>query len=1190
MKKIFKSLLTLAAITCLAPAAHAEEPIVTFRTSIYETYGETNQFTLLLGGTAGEYVYVDCGFGEVEVELQEGYLDTEVGEMAGVSVPCQVSSEGIVKVYGDPGVIDYFDAEGCYIREIDLSGLSDLSILDLSHNELESLDLSACSKLQVLTLSDNPFNVSPLIIGPDKPLLTILEMNIVGQLDQSFNLSDYPSLASFEAYHCDGLRNVDPTGCPELLRLSIDVTPVETLDVSKNENLIILNISDTKITSIDTSNCPNLTEFYCSHDGQLYSAYKISSLDLRNNTYLQRFFASNNNLSSLDLSNNTMLINLSLKRNNLTTLDLSANEALYSVDLSLNNFTFATLPLPSDLWGEYYYSQNLLSVDRSYPVGTELDFSSQVLREDTETTATLFGVNKYNPEIPYEMSELDYRYADGKVTLLTETTDSVFVRFENSAFPDYPLETSRFMVKSTADFGKAGTAISFLTDAAPKAIALSVGIDGATEASPKKFYVDFGDGKYQEFYASTSATPEAANVEGEIAGSGKVSVIVDEGVDLTAFAISGRPLYSLDVTAAAMLRELTVVDAGLYTLDLQWNRCLTSLKLNGNNLSSFSLEGSSYSYSKNVLSHIDLAGNNIKDLVLNERVAIQYLDLSDNNLESVDLSNGTNIAWCDLSGNNMTAFNLSYLESMTYFNGSGNHVSEIVMPETCVLTHFDISDNDMTIASLPYAPEIDDYVYTPQAVYLIPTKGPGVDLSSQVREINGYSTVFTWKNESGTELVEGTDYTNKNGIISFLDPNLGVVYCDMTHHEFPALTGEQALRTTSILVVDKPTEIIASFGIAESGTAEVILTATTPGSAVYIDWKGDGELYESCQLGTSYRSFSHQVEAGDEVKIYTYEGDQLTVFSIRGVKMTQVNGSNMSKLTMFSVSGAGLDLADIALPLNSDLSELVLADNEITEFDPSIFPNLYSLNLSGNNLTNLDISSLKGLGLLAASDNALEQVVLDNPNLWDLSLSGNNLSEIDLSKTPSMYQMSLISNRLSALDVSMLSQLRVMFLDDNRFVFTTLPAVSPAYTLYTYGNQANYQASVEDGSIDMSDQLSAAGQATTYTWFYDTPLIEDDALVGEELVENEDYVIENGVTRFLVDIDKAVCVMTNPAFPKLYLFTDVLSVTAGVENVMIDGFNGDVRYFDLRGIEVKNPDKGVYIIVRGNTVSKEVVR
>ncbi len=53
----------------------------------------------------------------------------------------------------------------------------------------------------------------------------------------------------------------------------------------------------------------------------------------------------------------------------------------------------------------------------------------------------------------------------------------------------------------------------------------------------------------------------------------------------------------------------------------------------------------------------------------------------------------------------------------------------------------------------------------------------------------------------------------------------------------------------------------------------------------------------------------------------------------------------------------------------------------------------------------------------------------------------------------------------------------------------------------------------------------------------------------------------------------------------LFLSQDV----SGVDDIEIDG-NNNVEYFNLQGVKVVNPSEGLYIVRRGNTVTKELVR
>jgi hypothetical protein len=46
----------------------------------------------------------------------------------------------------------------------------------------------------------------------------------------------------------------------------------------------------------------------------------------------------------------------------------------------------------------------------------------------------------------------------------------------------------------------------------------------------------------------------------------------------------------------------------------------------------------------------------------------------------------------------------------------------------------------------------------------------------------------------------------------------------------------------------------------------------------------------------------------------------------------------------------------------------------------------------------------------------------------------------------------------------------------------------------------------------------------------------------------------------------------------------------GVEGIEADTFEGEATYYNLQGVKVANPENGLYIVKRGNKVSKEIIR
>ena len=110
------------------------------------------------------------------------------------------------------------------------------------------------------------------------------------------------------------------------------------------------------------------------------------------------------------------------------------------------------------------------------------------------------------------------------------------------------------------------------------------------------------------------------------------------------------------------------------------------------------------------------------------------------------------------------------------------------------------------MATLPALP-CKTYTYAPQNAMQIAAEvkaGETVDLSAQ-NHIPGLAespqtTTYTWMTEKGTALVAGTDYTEEEGVFTFLTKQDLPVYCEMTTEAFPKFSGSNTFKTTTTLV------------------------------------------------------------------------------------------------------------------------------------------------------------------------------------------------------------------------------------------------------------------------------------------------------------------------------------------------------------------------------------------------------
>ena len=1228
MKRIFNLLavaIMMAVMPFAAKAQTSAEPIITFKSNIYDTYGTSNAFSLVIGSLDTCYVDVDCGFGAIEYELVPATYDEGSGSMTGTYIECSVSKNGIVKIYGDASKIDYLNASGCYIDWIEFADGVKLDILDLSHNELKKLDLTKQTELRALYLSDNPFTKeNPLTITAPKPNLYILEASIIDHMDPNFDLKDFPNMMSVDFYANYSLSHIDPTGCPYLQRLTIDVTNVSSVDVSQNPNLLILNVSDTKVTSVDVSKNSYLRELYCAHSGSFNNEYKFEKLDVTNNPNLRYLFCSGNKLTELDLTKNSKLQYLDASDNYLTSIDLSScSSSLYQVYLNKNCMDYAVLPVNPGTWNTYYYNQRPMQLPKSYPVGAEIDLSKRVIREGTTTSVAVYAISEYNDSISELLDNSYYKYSDGKLTITKLHVDSMQVVFGNSLFDENNLVTTKFLVKNASEYGKPSKVFEFTSNRYEgDDIAFGVGVEGATPENPIEFFVDLGNQNLVPFTATSSTVPATPNVVGKMAGYGAVAIYIPDEVTITAIDVKDIVMYSVDVTKLASLRELNLINTGLYTIDLSWNRCLRSLNLSGNNFYTIDLSGPNNSYSKNLLTDINLSHNKLAEVTLNDMRAIRNLDLSYNNLsKAISFYNGDYVESINFSHNEFFELDFTYCYALKSLDVSHNKLATIIMPEASVLEYFACNNNLFTISTLPDHGNLTDanYIYAPQEDFQIATKGPGVDL----RELNRAGvTTYVWKKENGEALVEGVDYTNKNGLASFINTTMGKVYCEMTNALYPSFAGDKAYKTTLIEAAGMPTNLIASFKTVNEGdSVSLSLAAAKAGTALYIDWNGDNTVSQYL-LGDTYKLFGATTTAGAEVKVYTYEPTEaITVFSMGGAKLESFDGSKLTDAINITVSGAGL--SEIKLPEGSkNLQELALDGNKFTSFDFSKYPALWSIAIDKNKLTTVDLTNNANVQIFSAAQNELTEIKFNNPKMWALYLDNNNFTEIDLSGAKNIQQMSLSHNYLKKLNVDILPKLIALAIDHNEFTFATLPLHKSTYVVYYYYNQAPIDAVCVDGKVDLSDQIKVGETPTKYQWFIGVPAVsEEGELQGEELYIDDEYTLENGVTTFLKSFEGVMCVMTNTELPNVFIYTDLMDVTStsGVEaingdnNVAVTVVGNDVivkateagvavKLYAVNGAEVRSAvtvegetvlsdvEAGVYVITVGNKVAKVVVK
>ena len=293
--------------------------------------------------------------------------------------------------------------------------------------------------------------------------------------------------------------------------------------------------------------------------------------------------------------------------------------------------------------------------------------------------------------------------------------------------------------------------------------------------------------------------PKLQNVvQMSISGSSAESVELPALPALTHFSFNNSPVKKVDVSKVPTLTSLTInhmtVAPQLESIDVTNNPELTYLSLQGN------ANGNGALTSLDLTNNTKLEGiyvqyNKIKEI----KLAASYEKLgtfnaSYNELEAVDPAAMPAVKWFDVRNNKIKgALNITS-DKLTNVYVNNNELTGVTVPDVTKQFYFD--NNCMTLATMPALPagmnttnKKKQFHYQPQADMEVAPESAVLDLSAQASaqgmEAEAQATVFSLT-AGNAALVEGTDYTISNGVITFLKDQTGVIV-QMTNAGYPDL-------------------------------------------------------------------------------------------------------------------------------------------------------------------------------------------------------------------------------------------------------------------------------------------------------------------------------------------------------------------------------------------------------------------
>ena len=296
-------------------------------------------------------------------------------------------------------------------------------------------------------------------------------------------------------------------------------------------------------------------------------------------------------------------------------------------------------------------------------------------------------------------------------------------------------------------------------------------------------------------------------------------------VNVTCFGLGGNELTSIDLSHNLKLEELTLTGNPMETVDVSMLSELRYLVLAG------MANMKRVDVSKNgKLENLYVIGTQLESLDVSQNPELWDLQCFGCGLESLDVSHNPKLHQLMCENNNLTRLDISACENLAYLRCYGNY---------------------LTIGTLPLFHPIESpsYQYAPQKPLPMPDTVGGIDFSAGY-DCEGYISQYVWRTEEGRTLIDGIDYTMKEGIINFMTPGLKVSG-QIENGFFPELTGEDACRTeffvTAIGSVDNEPVQLQGTRVYADGRSLKMESESMVDASIF-DMQGRS-LYKGCHDG-----------------------------------------------------------------------------------------------------------------------------------------------------------------------------------------------------------------------------------------------------------------------------------------------------------------------------------------------------
>jgi Leucine-rich repeat (LRR) protein len=855
--------------------------------------------------------------------------------------------------------LTYLDCSSNKITTLDVSNNLNLATLDCNRNTLKVLDVSkntALSSLNCTMTALNNLDISKNLaltkLDCSNNSLTVLDLSKntnITFLECGNNLLDVLDLTSNTALQYLMCENNGGYG-----------NKISTLNLSKNNNLIEIDISGVSLTNLDISKNIALKQLDC-------RSTKIVALDLSTNTVLETLLCSENKLTTLDISKNKFLKNLDCSYNQLTSLDVSTNNSLILLNCFSNNLTSLNLKNGNNSNflknnGIYFKDFNNASGGDSYT-----NFKNNVNLNCIQVD-----------DVTY--SNTNWSGIKDETTYFSPINCASVINVTDPKFED------KLIALGIDTDGKNGivalSSINTLTslDVSNSFITNLTGIQGFTALKT----LNISGNLLKKVDLSKNAVLTTLNA------SNNATLTCIQVADI---AVATNWSTTKDDTASFSL------DCEVYTLipDSKFEEKLIALKIDRDGLN-----GKVKTESISEITNLDISVSSISDLTgIQDFTSLKQLYVSNNMLTTADFSKNILLTTLSIYSNKLTTIEVSKNIALTSLDCGRNNVSNIDVTKNINLNYLDLSNNKLNTIDITKNTKLIRFVAYENALVSL-----DISNNTELQDIYCYNNQIRTLDLSKLTKLKSINATNnklvnvniKNGANALLTPAPGYyggVYLT-ENPDLKCIQVDDATYSNTNWITKK--DATATYS---SDTCPVVVPYTLIPDSNFED--------KLIALGID--------KDGKNGKVATMSIAVLTSLNVSNSSITDLTGiADFTSLTSLDCSNNVLKTINVSK--NIALKNLNVSKNQLTDFYFYENTLLSDLNCSGNAITYLNVSSNNLLSNLNCSTNAISVLdVSKNTKLSILSASFNKIQNLDVSKNTVLKELDCASNNMYNLNL-----------------------------------------------------------------------------------------------------------------------------------------------------------------------------